>query len=67
MSWFGPIIDFCVKLVPIIQDTALDIINFMSFEVSLYGVSYSSFEFLFGSALIIVFTFAIIKFVAPIV
>lgn len=67
MSWFSPIIEFCVKLVPVIQQTALDILDFLSFEITLGGVSYSSFEFLFGGALILVFTYAIVKFVAPIV
>lgn len=67
MSWFEPVIDFCVKLVPIIQSTAYDILDFMSFEVSLGGFTYSSFEFLFGGALILVFEFAIVKFIVTIV
>lgn len=67
MSWFAPIIEFCIKLVPTIQSTALAILDFMVTSVSIAGVEYSVYDLLFGYALLIIFGYALISFITGII
>lgn len=75
--WFEVFVEFCESLLPTIQDTALDIMNFLAFEFTFPGIdlgfavieetTISVGTLLFGSSLTFGLTLSIWAFILKLI
>lgn len=68
MNWFEVITDFCVGLMPKIQETALLIMEWLTKEIEIVGIStgFYPYEILFGATLLGLLTYGFVAWVLDI-
>lgn len=67
--WFEIILDFVINLFPLVQETALDIMEWLTQPLpglESLGLIYYPYEIMFGSALILIITWGAVSFILDI-
>lgn len=66
--WFEPILDFVTNLFPVIQQTALNIMEWITTEITIGNIptGFYIYEVLFGGTLTIVLTWGFVSWILDI-